>query len=118
MGLIRSYKELEIWKQGMQMAVKIYAITNEFPPEEKFGLVSQMRRCVVSIPSNIAEGSGRSTYKDFVHFLNMAYGSLCELETQIILAKRLNFTSNDFAESIEKLKKQTNSYIKYLKTKQ
>ena len=117
MGLIKSYKELEIWKKGIELSELIYDITKEFPSEEKFGLVSQMRRCAISFPSNIAEGSARNSYKEFIQFLYVAQGSLSELETQLILAKRLHYIKDDLQKTIEDLKRQTNSYIKYLKTK-
>jgi four helix bundle protein len=117
MGLIKSYKDLDIWKKGMELSEIIYDITKQFPSEEKYGLVSQMRRCAVSFPSNVAEGSARNSYKEFIQFLYIALGSLSELETQLILAKRLNISSNDFEKQIEQLKKQTNSFIKHLKTK-
>lgn len=117
MGLIKCYKDLEIWQQGMQVTVQIYTITKEFPTEEKFGLVSQMRRCAVSIPSNIAEGSARTTYREFIRFIDIALGSLSELETQLILAKRLQYITDDMEEPIQQLKKQINSYKRYLKTK-
>ncbi len=77
----------------MELVVLIYKITNTFPDTERFGLTSQLRRCSVSVPSNIAEGWGRKSSKSFVGFLHIAQGSLCELETQLILAEELGFTS-------------------------
>lgn len=88
-----THKDLDIWKLSMEMVVDIYEITKSFPDEEKFGLVSQMRRCAVSIPSNIAEGAARGTTKEFLRFLQIAKGSLAELETQMEIAFRLGFTS-------------------------
>ena len=78
-----------IWKKAMDIVEKTYNITSRLPSEERFALVSQLNRCAVSIPSNIAEGSDRSTEKDFIKFLNMALSSSFELETQLLLAKRL-----------------------------
>ncbi len=90
-GIIRGHRDLEVWKQAMHLALNVYEATRQFPAEERFGLVSQMRRAAVSIPSNIAEGAGRNGQKEFAHFLGMARGSLSELETQCMLAHRLGF---------------------------
>jgi four helix bundle protein len=86
-----NYRELNVWTSAMDLVEEIYLATNEFPKEEKFGLVSQMRRASVSIPSNIAEGSGRNSRGFFINFLNLAKGSTCELETQVLIAHRLGF---------------------------
>jgi len=91
---IRSHCKLEAWKQAMDLARMIYSVTKDFPSEERFGLTSQMRRCAVSIPSNLAEGAGRGTRKEFVRFLHIARGSLSELQTQCILAKDFGFIDN------------------------
>ena len=88
------YKDLEVWKRSIDLTKSIYTLTSSFPDTEKFGLTNQMRRSSVSIPSNIAEGSARSTNKDFAHFLSIALGSACELETQVILSKELNFSKD------------------------
>lgn len=80
---MRKYKDLIIWQRSVEFATSIYRVTSEFPSEEKYGLISQMRRCSVSIPSNIAEGAGRSSDKEYQRFLDIAYGSAYELETQI-----------------------------------
>ncbi|MCH6199154.1 four helix bundle protein [Aquiflexum sp. LQ15W] len=88
---MNNYKELAIWKRSIKLATSIYKITGSFPSEEKFGLVSQMRRSAVSIPSNIAEGAGRKSNKEFSQFLSISYGSLCELETQVIISNELEF---------------------------
>ena len=77
-----NFKQLKIWQLGMNIAKAIYEISAKFPSEEKFGLISQIRRCAVSIPSNIAEGSGRGSDKELKHFLEIALGSVYELETQ------------------------------------
>ena len=86
-----TFKDLLVWKKGMELAKLVYQCTSDFPVEERFGLVAQLRRCAVSIPSNIAEGFGRCTDKDLVHFLYMALGSCNELETQMILSYDLSF---------------------------
>ena len=87
----KPHKRLKAWQLGMDIAEDIYKISGRFPSEERFGLVTQVRRSAVSIPSNIAEGAGRNTKKEFVNFLYIAQGSLSELDTQLELAKRLKF---------------------------
>lgn len=89
-----SYKDLIVWQRSMELVVAMYDLTNRFPKEEVYGLTSQMRRSSVSIPSNIAEGRRRGSKKDFHHFLIIAYSSGAELETQIEIAKRLQFGKN------------------------
>lgn len=86
---IKSYKDLLVWKKGIEISKEAYKITSQLPKEEVFGLSSQIRRASVSIPSNIAEGRGRGTRKDFAQFLHIAQGSLAELETQIILVSEI-----------------------------
>jgi four helix bundle protein len=95
---IESYKDLIVWQKSMDLVVAIYAITEQYPKTEMYGLTSQMRRCSVSIPSNIAEGRRRNSRKDFCHFLTISFGSDSELETQIEIVKRLPFgKSLDFS---------------------
>ncbi len=88
---IHSYKELVVWQKSVELVTKMYELTEDYPKSELYGLISQMRRAAVSIPSNIAEGRRRGTRKDFRHFLLLAYGSGAELETQIEISKRLPF---------------------------
>jgi four helix bundle protein len=88
---MKSYKDLIVWQKAMDLVVLIYELTSLFPTEEKFGLTSQLRRASVSIPSNIAEGYGRRNKTDNAHFLSIALGSGLEVQTQIILAERLQF---------------------------
>jgi four helix bundle protein len=96
------FKNLIVWQKSVDLAVDIYAVTKEhFPSEEKFGLTNQMTRCAVSIASNIAEGAGRNTTPDFNKFLGIATGSSFELETQIIIAKRMNFLPEEKSLKIE-----------------
>jgi four helix bundle protein len=85
------YKKLKVWQKAMKLVVQVYKATRNFPKNEQYGLVSQMRRSVISIPSNIAEGHGRSSDKEIVRFLDIARGSIFELDTQIEISKRLNF---------------------------
>ena len=88
-----SYRDLRVWQRAMDLVVSVYCATQEFPREELYGLTSQMRRASVSIPSNIAEGKGRSTDRDRALFFCHARGSLLELETQILIAQRLLYLS-------------------------
>ncbi|WP_425636703.1 four helix bundle protein [Algoriphagus yeomjeoni] len=92
---MHNYKVLFVWKRAIKLCAHIYKLTADFPNEERFGLISQMRRASVSIPSNIAEGGGRRTDKEFVHFLGIAHGSICELETQLYVSVELEFTDFD-----------------------
>lgn len=89
MSKAHNFRELKIWKESITLVKAIYSITSQLPSEEKFGFVSQINRCAVSIPSNIAEGSGRTSNKEFIHFLNIAISSSYELETQLILVEDL-----------------------------
>ncbi|OYW13590.1 MAG: four helix bundle protein, partial [Rhodospirillales bacterium 12-54-5] len=97
---VRSYKDLVAWQKAIELADKIYEITERFPKHELYGLCAQIRRATVSVPSNIAEGSVRGK-KEFSHFLNIARGSLAEVETQIIIAARRNYVTQHEAEEIE-----------------
>src|SRR5690554_2743249 len=91
MSNIQTYKNLKIWQKGISLVKQVYKSCENFPKEEVFGLTSQIKRCSVSIPSNIAEGWGRNTTQSYVQFLRIARGSLMELETQIIIANELGF---------------------------
>jgi len=114
-------ENLEIWKLGVKLARDIYLLTERFPKREIYGLTDQIRRSAVSIPSNIAEGKGRSTAKDFVHFLNTARGSLYELTAQLYVAREIGYlTEEDFAQlnkRIENLSHKIVAMNKYLKEK-
>ena len=88
------YENLIVWQKSMQLVEEIYKLSNFFPKEEVYGLISQIKRSVISIPSNIAEGRGRSSKKEFINFLYFSLGSLYELKTQIEIAKRLNFNGD------------------------
>ena len=89
--MLKSYKELKVWQKAYQLCLQIYKISKGFPKEEVFGLTSQIRRASLSIPSNVAEGYGRRSRSEYIRFLNIAYGSLCELETQVLLSGDLNY---------------------------
>lgn len=90
--MLNSHKDLIVWQKSIDLTVLIYELTEKFPREELYGLVAQMRRSAVSIASNIAEGRSRKTRKDFIQFLRISYGSAAELETQLIIAQKLEKT--------------------------
>ena len=116
-----SFEKLEVWQLAKKLVVKIYQITSNFPPEEKFGLVSQLRRAAVSICSNLAEGSGRSTSKDQGNFYNKAYSSLVEVLNQLLISYELNWMSqvdlNDVRADIEIISSKINSLRKFTLSK-
>ena len=97
---VKSYKELIAWQRAMDVAQLVYEVSGSCPKEELFGIVSQMRRSAVSIPSNIAEGQGRKSTRDFLRFLSIAHGSVCEMETQVVLAGRLGFLNSDQVQQV------------------
>ena len=98
---IRTFRDLLIWQKSIKLVTRIYEVTRSFPKEEAFGLTSQMRRCSVSIPSNIAEGHGRNSTGDYLRFLQIATGSLCELQTQLVIANNLSFFSEKEFDTLE-----------------
>ena len=104
---MHQFKELKVWQKSMDLVVDIYTVTTNFPTDEKFGLTSQLRRCAVSIPSNIAEGAGRDSDKEFSYFLSIALSSSFELETQLILSQRLNLLTKQNLEDLLSL----NNYV-------
>jgi four helix bundle protein len=116
----RRFRELMVWQHSMSLAREVYAITNEFPRSEMFGLASQIRRAVISVPSNIAEGHGRLTDKGFAVFLGNARGSLFEVETQLELATSLGYIPAgkfaEFLEQCEKITRMLNALIKTLRS--
>ncbi|MCS7150761.1 MAG: four helix bundle protein [Endomicrobia bacterium] len=115
---MKTHKDLDIWIESIELVKEIYAICSLFPKEEKYNLAAQIKHSAVSIPSNIAEGAARSSKREFIHFLYISLGSLAELETQLIIARQLNFLNNDniFSE-IEKNRRKILNFIKYLKNK-
>ncbi|WP_218827497.1 four helix bundle protein [Rubricoccus marinus] len=100
-GQIRSYRDLRVWQEGMNLAEAVYAATQSFPPDERFGLTSQLRRASVSVPSNIAEGWGRGATGEYKQFLRYARASLREIETQWLLAGRLGFLAPEAVADLE-----------------
>jgi four helix bundle protein len=97
---MHNYKQLKLWQKGIDLVVDVYTATASFPKEEKYGLISQMRRCAVSVPPNIAEGAGRNSDKEFSQFLSYAHGSSYELETQIIVSERLGLLQKEVSETL------------------
>ena len=91
---IKSYKELIVWQKSIMLVKRIYILTENFPKTEVFGIAAQMRRSAISIPSNIAEGYGRRSHKEYLQFYAIAYGSALELETQLVISIELKFRSN------------------------
>jgi four helix bundle protein len=119
MNRVKTHKDLDIWRRGIDLVVHIYEATQSFPKEEAFGLKAQMRRASVSYPSNVSEGAARSSAKEYVHCLYVALASLSELETQVVIAERLKYLDGSgLFEEIEALRRKTLNYIKYVKSKQ
>jgi four helix bundle protein len=116
---MKSHKELEVWKQWMDLVEAIYSCTKSFPESEKFGLANQMQRSSVSVSSNIAEGWGRGSTKEYIRFLTIARGSLLELETQTQLSNRIGFATNEklseLLQRIESIHKMLNKLISTLR---
>lgn len=115
---MRNFRKFEIWKIGMEIASDIYKITKQFPKSEIYGLTSQLNRAGVSIPSNIAEGAGRNTDRDFKRFLDIALGSCYEVETQLIIAESEGYIKIGYSEIIEKIHledKKITSFINKIK---
>jgi four helix bundle protein len=114
---MHNFKELIVWQKSRALVKEIYLLTKKFPKDETFGLVQQVRRAVVSVASNIAEGSGRGTDADFSHFLDIALGSVYEVETQIILSSDLDYITNDEFESVnQKINEVERLLISFKKT--
>ena len=112
------HKKLDVWIKSIDLVEEIYKITHEFPKLEDYGITSQIRRSAISIPSNIAEGAGRDSTKEYIRFLNIAVGSLSELETQLIIAKRLNYMDNTIIfDNIAEVRKLITGVKKYLNNK-
>lgn len=110
-----SHKKLMVWQKAIKLVIHIYKITNNFPRHELYGLTSQMRRSVISIPSNIAEGHGRNSYKEQIRFLNIAKGSIYELDTQIEISRQLKYMNPDEFDHISSLLDETSRMLSGLK---
>lgn len=115
---MKKFKDLNVWGKAIDLVKAVYSATNDFPEEEKFGLTSQIRRSAVSIPSNIAEGSGRDSDKEFNHFLNIARGSTFELETQLIISGEIGILNSDelnqLSEKIDEIQRMITNLQKKL----
>jgi four helix bundle protein len=111
---ISRFRELRAWQLGMELAEHVYLLTDSFPKSETYGMTSQIRRSAISIPSNLAEGHGRTSSKEFLHFIAIAYGSICELETQILLSHRLKYINIPDSETVLALLIETSKTIRGL----
>jgi four helix bundle protein len=118
---IKSYKELIVWQKSMELVKEVYKLTKRFPSSELYGITSQIRRCAVSIPSNIAEGYGRKSTKSYAQFYSIAYGSALELETQLIISKELRLAPVEKFKEVDGLltevSKMLNSMISKMRIK-
>jgi len=113
-----THKDLDVWKRSMDLVTQVYAATSHFPRQELYGISAQIRRCAVSIPSNIAEGAARQSRREFIQFLHVASGSLAELETQLILAGRMGFLSErSFLSNLDDVRKLLLGLLRSLKRK-
>jgi four helix bundle protein len=119
--MLKSFKELTVWQKAYQLCLTIYRITKGYPKEEIYGLTSQMRRAALSVPCNIAEGYGRKTTPDYLRSLYIAYGSVCELETQILLSVDLEYIRGQgiatLQDNIDEVERMLKALIKSLETK-
>lgn len=106
---MHNYRELKIWQKAIDLTEIVYTLTAGFPSDEKFGLCSQLQRAAVSVPSNIAEGASRKSQKEFNHFLSIAIGSLFEIDTQIVIAKRIGYLNQ------VEIEKVTNQILELIK---
>ena len=117
----KSYKDLIVWQRAIELVLAIYSLTKKFPKEEQYGLISQLRRAVISIASNIAEGYARQHKLEYIQFLSMAFGSCAELETQLIIAQRLGYGLSEEYDNVssllEEVSRMLNTMIRTLKAK-
>ena len=112
-----THEDLDVWKLSMNLVVDIYTLTKSFPSDEKFGLISQLRRAAVSVPSNIAEGAARKSDKENLQFLYIALGSIAEIETQLLISERLGFCDSGIVlKQTIVVKSKLINFIKYLKS--
>jgi len=116
---VRDYKDLDVWNRSMDLVVDVYDVVKSFPQEEQYSLVSQIKRSAISIPSNISEGASRNSKKELVQFFYIALGSASELETQLLISKKLGYSTNldNLFSEITIIRKMLNSLISSLKRK-
>ena len=118
---MHNFRELKVWQKAIDFSVEIYKNTASFPSEEKFGLISQLRRSAVSISSNIAEGSSRTSDKEFFHFLSISIGSAYECETQLIISNRLMYVNDtnfdELKKKVTEIQKMLNAFSEIIKNK-
>jgi len=118
---MHNIKDLKIWNKSIDLVIKVYEVSLKFPADERYGLISQIRRCAVSIPSNISEGAGRNSNKEFLQFLGIANGSSYELQTQLVISERLGFVDNkifnELLENIDEVQKMNFNLQKSIRLK-
>jgi four helix bundle protein len=116
----QGYQDLVVWQKAMELVTAVYRATRDWPHDEQYGLTSQVRRAAVAIPSNLAEGHGRSGRREFAHHVSIAYGSLCELETQLLIAERLDYSEAEATDSlmnrIADVRRLTNGLLRSLQS--
>ena len=119
---MKTHHDLDVWKKAISLVTKVYTVTKSFPKTEVYGLTSQLRRCAVSIPSNIAEGAARTSKNEFQHFLSISLGSLAELETQLIVAQNLQYLNidslNELTTDLTAIRKMILGLKKYVSNKE
>ena len=116
---MKTHKDLDVWKKSIDFVIKVYNLIDKFPNNEKYGIVSQIRKAAVSIPSNIAEGSARNSKKELIQFLFISLGSAAELETQLIISEKLKYIENlDVLNDLNDIQKMIMGLIKYLRNKE
>jgi four helix bundle protein len=115
--MIKGHRDLNVWKKSMDLVEELYKCTKDFPKEEIYSLTSQIRRSVISIPSNIAEGAARNSKKEFIQFLHIALGSTSELETQLLISDRLGYlkASSGYLNKLDEIKKMLLGLLSFVK---
>jgi len=115
---MRPHQKLDVWKKSIDFVVELYTATDRFPKDERFGLTSQLRRAAVSIPANIAEGAGRKSAREFAHFLSNSQGSASEVETELLIAYRLHYLSDEtfqrLSSSLDEIGRMLTGLVKYI----
>lgn len=115
--MVQSYKDLIVWQRAMDVVIEVYKLVKLLPKEETYALSDQMRRSAVSIPSNIAEGQGRNSTKEYLQFLSIAKGSICELETQLIICNKTNYLTAEQTAAVEEMLQETGKMLNALMKK-